>query len=109
MKDMFKFVDKKRMLIVFVVSIIQSVLAYATSFCFSYYATSPLTISKLYSLLITLIIIYIISIIFKIEYDAKNYKKTNYNTIVSFFFIDFLFQGLDHIQCRFEILEQFLL
>ena len=58
MKDMFKFVDKKRMLIVFVVSIIQSVLAYATSFCFSYYATSPLTISKLYSLLITLIIIY---------------------------------------------------
>ena len=94
MKDMFKFVDKKRMLIVFVVSIIQSVLAYATSFCFSYYATSPLTISKLYSLLITLIIIYIISIIFKwlfihfsrmfifkIEYDAKNYFYRKLQTL----------------------------
>ena len=65
MKDMFKFVDKKRMLLVFALSIIQSGLAYGISFCFSYYATSPLTIEKLYSLLVTLIIIFIISVIFK--------------------------------------------
>ena len=65
MKDMFKFVDKKRMLLVFALSIIQSGLAYGISFCFSHYATSPLTIDKLYSLLVALIIIFIISVIFK--------------------------------------------
>ena len=94
MKDMFKFVDKKRMLLVFALSIIQSGLAYGISFCFSYYATSPLTIEKLYSLLVTLIIIFIISVIFKwlfihfaqmflykIEYDAKNYFYKKLQTL----------------------------
>ena len=94
MKDMFKFVDKKRMLLVFTLSIIQSGLAYGISFCFSHYATSPLTIDKLYSLLVALIIIFIISVIFKwlfihfaqmflfkIEYDAKNYFYKKLQTL----------------------------
>lgn len=95
MKDMFKFVDKKKLILVFILSIIQSAAAYAVSFCFSYFATSPLTIDKLYSLLITLFIIYVISLIinwlfihfsqmflFKIEYDAKNYFYKKLQTIV---------------------------
>lgn len=86
MKDMFKFVNKKRLITVFILSIIQGLTAYGMSFCFSYYATSPLTITKLYYLLASLIIIFIISAIFnwlfihysqsflyEIEYDAKNY------------------------------------
>ena len=94
MKDMFKFVDKKRMFLVFILSIIQSALAYGISFCFSYYATSPLTTQKLYYLLISLIIIFVISIIFKwlfihfaqmflfkIEYDAKNYFYKKLQTL----------------------------
>lgn len=94
MKDMFKFVDKKRMFLVFALSIIQSILAYAISFCFSYYATSPLTTDKLFNLLITLIIIFVVAIIFKwlfihfaqmflfkIEYDAKNYFYKKLQTL----------------------------
>lgn len=94
MKDMFKFVDKRKMFLVFVLSVIQSGLAYGISFCFSYYATSPLTINKLHSLLIALIIIFVISIIFKwlfihfaqmflfkIEYDAKNYFYRKLQTL----------------------------
>lgn len=42
MKDMLKFVDKKRLLLVFAFSILQGIAAYAVSFCFSYFATSPL-------------------------------------------------------------------
>ena len=90
MKDMLRFVDKKKLVLVFVVSIIQSIAAYAVSFCFSYFATSPLTIAKLKYLLISLVVLYIISLIinwlfihlsqtflYTIEYDAKNffYKK----------------------------------
>ena len=94
MKDMFKFVDKKRMALVFVLSIIQSFLAYGLSFCISHYATTPLTIIKLHSLLVALIIIFIVSIIFKwlfihfaqmflfkIEYDAKNYFYRKLQTL----------------------------
>lgn len=86
MKDMLKFVDKKRLLLVFAFSILQGIAAYAVSFCFSYFATSPLTINKLKLLLITLIILYVVTLIinwifihlsqmflYKIEYDAKNY------------------------------------
>lgn len=94
MKDMLKFVDKKKLILVFVVSIIQSIAAYAISFCFSHFATSPLTIDKLKSLLISLIILYIISLIinwifihlsqtflYKIEYDAKNYFYKKLQTL----------------------------
>ena len=94
MKDMFKFVNKKRMLLVFVLGIIQTALVYSVSFCFSYFATSPLTIDKLTTLLVTLIIVFILSIIFKwlyihftqmflfkIEYDAKNYFYKKLQTL----------------------------
>lgn len=94
MKDMFKSVDKKRMLLVFILSVIQSGLAYAISFCFSHYATSPLTTNKVYSLLLSLGIIFVIAIIFKwlfihyaqmflfkIEYDAKNYFYRKLQTL----------------------------
>ena len=60
MKDMFKFVDRKKLLRVFILSIIQGVTAYGISFLFSYYATSPLTVNKLYMLLISLVVLYII-------------------------------------------------
>ena len=46
---MFKFVDRKKLLRVFILSIIQGVTAYGMSFLFSYYATSPLTVNKLYN------------------------------------------------------------
>lgn len=94
MKDMIKFVDKKKLILVFLVSIIQSIAAYAVSFCFSYFATSPLTIDKLKQLLISLIILYIISLVinwifihlsqnflYKIEYDAKNYFYKKLQTL----------------------------
>lgn len=94
MKDMLKFVDKKRLLLVFGFSILQGIAAYAVSFCFSYFATSPLTINKLKSLLITLIILYVLTLIinwifihlsqmflYKIEYDAKNYFYKKLQTL----------------------------
>lgn len=94
MKDMLKFVNKKKLSLVFIISIVQSVAAYAVSFCFSYFATSPLTIEKLINLLISLIILYIISLIinwffihlsqtflYKIEYDAKNYFYKKLQTL----------------------------
>ena len=92
MRDMFKFVDKNRLIIVFAISIIQSAAAYAVSFCFSYFATSPLTINKLYQLLTSLLILYIIALVinwlfihfsqmflFKIEYFSKKSHKDSEN------------------------------
>jgi len=94
MRDMIKFVDKKRLVLVFIISILQGIAAYASSFCFSYFATSPLTISKLNQLLISLIILYIVSLIinwifihlsqpflYRIEYDAKNYFYKKLQTL----------------------------
>ena len=91
---MLKFVDKKKLILVFGLSIIQSIVAYALSFCFSHFATSPLTIIKLKNLLIALIVLYIISLIinwifihlsqpflYKIEYDAKNYFYKKLQTL----------------------------
>ena len=86
MRDMFKFIDKKKMVLVFVLCIIYNLAIYGISFAFSYFITTPLTLEKLKNLLIALIILYIISMIFnwlfthhsqnflfKIEYDGKNY------------------------------------
>ena len=83
-KDMFKFVDKKRMFLVFILCIFYNVTIYGVSFALSHYVTSPLNIEKLQSLLICLGILYISSIcckwlfdhfsqnfLFKVEYDAK--------------------------------------
>jgi len=94
MKDMLKFVDKKKLILVFMVSVIQSVVSYAVSFCFSYFATSPLTLTKLKHLLISLVILYVILLVinwifihlsqtflYKIEYDAKNYFYKKLQTL----------------------------
>jgi len=94
MKDMMKFVDKKKLVLVFIISILQGIAAYASSFVFSYFATSPLTIQKLTHLLIWLIVLYVVSLIinwifihlsqpflYKIEYDAKNYFYKKLQTL----------------------------
>lgn len=94
MKEMFKFVEKRKLILIFVLATIQNIAAYGTSFCFSYFATSPLTIEKLHQLLISLIILYIISMslkwlfihfsqtfLYKIEFDAKNYFYKKLQTI----------------------------
>lgn len=86
MKEMFKFVDKVKMVKVFTLAILHSVSVMGISFALSHYATNPLTSDKLIRLLFTLCILYIVSMIFnwlfthssqmflfKIEYDAKNY------------------------------------
>ena len=83
-KDMFKFVNKRIMLLVFLLCIFYNVAIYGVSFALSHYVTSPLTVEKLQSLLICLVILYVLSIIFKwlfdhysqnflfkVEYDAK--------------------------------------
>lgn len=89
-KDMFKFVDKKRMILVFVLDVIYNLSIYASSFALSYFVTSPLTSNKLIHLLITLCVLYFISLIlrwiyikisqvflYKIQLDAEQhfYKK----------------------------------
>lgn len=94
MKEMFEFVDKKKLILIFVLATMQNIVVYGTSFCFSYFATSPLTIEKLYQLLISLIIIYIVSLslkwlfihfsqifLYQIEFDAKNYFYKKLQTI----------------------------
>lgn len=86
MKEMFKFVDKVKMVKVFTLAILHSVSVMGISFALSHYATNPLTSDKLIRLLFTLCILYVVSMIFnwlfthssqmflfKIEYDAKNY------------------------------------
>ncbi len=89
-KDMFKFVNKKRMLLVFALGIIYNLSVYGVSFALSYFVTSPLTITKLLHLLICLAILYCISLIlrwfyvrisqvflYKIQLDAEQhfYRK----------------------------------
>ncbi len=86
MRDMFKFIDRKKMILVFTLCIIYNFAIYGISFAFSYFITTPLTTEKLTYLLITLIVLYVIAMVFnwlfthysqnflfKIEYDGKNY------------------------------------
>ena len=83
-KDMFKFVNKKKMLLVFLLCIFYNITIYGVSFALSHYVTSPLNVNKLYALLACLMVLYLLSIIFKwlfdhfsqnflfkVEYDAK--------------------------------------
>lgn len=85
-KDMFKFVNKKKMLLVFALGIIYNLSVYGASFALSHYVTSPLTIIKLLYLLVCLVILYCISLIlrwvyvkvsqvflYKIQLDAEQY------------------------------------
>ena len=53
-KSMFKFVDKKRLLLVLFLDILYNLSVYGSSFALSYYITNPLTEEKLTHLLITL-------------------------------------------------------
>ena len=62
-KDMFKFVDKKRMFLVFFLDVIYNLSIYGSSFALSYFVTSPLTSDKLIHLLLTLGILYFVSLI----------------------------------------------
>lgn len=83
-RDMFKFVNKKRIILVFMLCVFYNLSIYGVSFALSHYVTSPLSIEKLKSLLVCLGILYILSIdfkwlfdhfsqnfLFKVEYDAK--------------------------------------
>ena len=85
-KSMFKFVDKKRMILVFVLDVIYNLSVYGSAFALSYFVTSPLTSDKLIHLLITLSILYFVSLIlkyiytkvsqvflYKIQLDAEQY------------------------------------
>lgn len=85
-KDMFKFVDKKKMTLVFILDLIYNLALYGISFALSYYVTSPITNEKLVHLLLSLIVLYIIAMLFRwlfdklsqvflyrVEYDAKSY------------------------------------
>lgn len=85
-RDMFKFVDKKRMILVFLLDIVYNVSVYGASFALSYFVTSPLTSNKLIHLLLTLCILYFISLtlrfiyvkisqvfLYKIQLDAEQY------------------------------------
>lgn len=67
-KDMFKFVDKGRLVLVLILDIIYNITIYGTSFALSYYITSPLTSNKLMRLLITLSILYVVSLILRYVY-----------------------------------------
>lgn len=86
MKEMFKFVNKIEMLKVFLLATIYNISIYGISFALAYFITEPLEVSKLTYLLITLIIFYLLSMLFnwlfihnsqmflfRIEYSAKNY------------------------------------
>ena len=85
-KSMFKFVDKKRLIIVLILDIMYNLSVYGTSFALSYYITNPLTEVKLVNLLITLVVLYIASLflrwiyikmdqvfLYKIQLDAEQY------------------------------------
>ena len=83
-KSMFKFVDKKRL--VLFLDILYNLSVYGSSFALSFYITNPLTEEKLISLLITLGILYIVSLflrwiyikvdqvfLYRIQLDAEQY------------------------------------
>ena len=85
-KSMFKFVDKKRLVLVLFLDILYNLSVYGSSFALSYYITNPLTEDKLISLLITLGILYVVSLflrwiyikmdqvfLYRIQLDAEQY------------------------------------
>ena len=85
-KSMFKFVDKKRLVLVLFLDILYNLSVYGSSFALSYYITNPLTEEKLISLLITLGILYVVSLflrwifikidqvfLYRIQLDAEQY------------------------------------
>lgn len=84
--DMFRFVNKKRMLLTLLLGILYNLSIYGASFTLSYFVTSPLTIQKLLHLLICLGILYCFSLclrwvyikisqvfLFRIQLDAEQF------------------------------------
>ena len=70
-KSMFKFVNKKELVIVTFLDVLYNLSVYGTSFALSYFITSPLTKNKLIHLLISLGILYIVSLFLKWIYAKK--------------------------------------
>lgn len=86
MKDYLKVINIKKMILVFIFSIIYNASVYGVSFCVSFFLINPITSSKLYMLLFSLIILYIISLIsnwiynhlyenfvWSVQYSMRNY------------------------------------
>ena len=86
MKEMFKFVNKIEMIKVFLLATVYNITIYGISFTLAYFISDPLKVSKLTYLLISLIILYLLSMLFnwlfihnsqmflfRIEYSAKNH------------------------------------
>lgn len=86
MNEYFKIINIKKMLIVFIFSIIYNISIYGVSFCVSYFLVSPITSIKLYLLLFSLLILYLISLIsnwiynhfyanfvWSVQYSMRNY------------------------------------
>lgn len=63
MKELFKVVKKKKIILLFFLKLISYFCTYGVSFAYAHYITSPLTSSKLEHLIITLIILFLISLI----------------------------------------------
>ena len=63
MMELFKIVKKKKLLLLFFLKLISYLCSYGVSFAYAHYITSPLTSSKLEHLIITLIVLYLISLI----------------------------------------------
>ena len=86
MKEYLKIIDKKKMILVLFFSIIYNLSIYAISFCVSSLLVSPVTSNKLYILLISLIMLYMISLISNWLYNhyyenfvwSTQYKIRNY-------------------------------
>ena len=85
-KSMFKFVDKKRLILVLFLDILYNLSVYGSSFALSYFITNPLTKEKLISLLISLSVLYVVSLflrwiyikmdqvfLYRIQLDAEQY------------------------------------
>ena len=60
MKELFKVVKKKKIILLFFLKLISYLCTYGVSFSYAHYITSPLTSSKLEHLIITLIILFFI-------------------------------------------------
>lgn len=86
MKEYLKIINIKKMFLVFIFSIIYNISIYGVSFCVSYFMVSPITSDKLYMLLISLAVLYVISLIsnwiynhfyenfvWSVQYSMRNY------------------------------------
>lgn len=86
MKEYLKVVNIKKMFLVFIFSIIYNASIYGVSFCVSFFLVSPITSNKLYMLLASLTVLYIVSLIsnwiynhfyenfvWSVQYSMRNY------------------------------------